>query len=33
VFWINVPVGIYGTAWAYFKLRDNGERHRGRIDW
>ena len=21
VFWINVPIGIYGTAWAYFKLR------------
>ena len=30
VFWINVPVGIYGTVWAYRKLRDNGERHRGR---
>ncbi|HTT52162.1 MAG TPA: MFS transporter [Streptosporangiaceae bacterium] len=33
VFWINVPVGIYGTLWAYRKLRDNGERHRARIDW
>jgi len=33
VFWINVPVGIYGTAWAYFKLRDNSERHRSHIDW
>jgi len=33
VFWINVPVGIYGTAWAYFKLRDNSERHRAHIDW
>jgi MFS family permease len=33
VFWINVPVGVYGTWWAYRKLRDNGERHRGRIDW
>jgi MFS family permease len=33
VFWINVPVGVYGTLWAYRKLRDNGERHRGRIDW
>jgi len=33
VFWINVPVGIYGTVWAYRKLRDNGERHRARIDW
>jgi MFS family permease len=33
VFWVNVPVGVYGTVWAYRKLRDNGERHRGRIDW
>jgi nicotinamidase-related amidase/MFS family permease len=33
VFWVNVPVGIYGTLWAYRKLRDNGERHRSRIDW
>jgi MFS family permease len=33
VFWVNVPVGVFGTAWAYRRLRDNGERHRGRIDW
>jgi MFS family permease len=33
VFWVNVPVGVYGTWWAYRKLRDNGERHPGRIDW
>ena len=33
VFWVNVPVGIFGTVWAYLKLRDNGERHRARIDW
>jgi MFS family permease len=33
VFWVNVPVGIYGTVWAYLKLRDNGERHGRRIDW
>jgi MFS family permease len=33
VFWINVPVGVYGTLWAYWKLRETGERHRGRIDW
>ena len=33
VFWVNVPVGIYGTVWAYLRLRDNGERHRARIDW
>jgi MFS family permease len=24
---------VFGTLWAYRKLRDNGERHRGRIDW
>jgi nicotinamidase-related amidase/MFS family permease len=33
VFWVNVPVGIFGTLWAYRRLRDSGERHRGRIDW
>ena len=33
VFWVNVPVGVFGTIWAYRRLRDNGERHRGRIDW
>jgi len=33
VFWVNVPVGIYGTIWAYYRLRETGERHRARIDW
>jgi MFS family permease len=33
VFWVNVPVGVFGTIWAYRRLRDDGERHRGRIDW
>jgi MFS family permease len=33
VFWINLPVGVYGTLWAYWKLRETGERHRDRIDW
>jgi MFS family permease len=33
VFWVNVPVGVFGTMWAYRKLRDNGERQPGRIDW
>ena len=33
VFWVNVPVGVFGTIWAYRRLRDNGERHHGRIDW
>ena len=33
VFWVNVPVGVFGTVWAYRSLRETGERHRGRIDW
>ncbi|HZV27460.1 MAG TPA: MFS transporter [Acidothermaceae bacterium] len=33
VFWVNVPVGVFGTMWAYRKLRDDGERQPGRIDW
>jgi MFS family permease len=34
VFWVNVPVGIFGTIWAYRKLREPaGARHQGRIDW
>ena len=33
VFWINVPIGIFGTIWAYRRLREVGERHRGRVDW
>jgi len=33
VFWVNVPVGVFGTIWAYRRLRDNGERNPGRIDW
>jgi MFS family permease len=33
VFWVNVPVGIFGTIWAYRNLREVGTHHRGRIDW
>jgi MFS family permease len=33
VFWVNVPVGVFGTLWAYRKLRDDGQHHRARIDW
>jgi MFS family permease len=33
VFWVNVPVGVYGTVWAYLKLRETGERHHSSIDW
>ena len=33
VFWVNVPVGIFGTLWAYRKLRETSARQGGRIDW
>ena len=34
VFWVNVPVGIYGTVWAYLKLRETRSRTAtARIDW
>jgi MFS family permease len=33
VFWVNVPVGVFGTLWAYRKLRDTGDQQGGRIDW
>ena len=33
VFWINVPVGIFGTIWAYLRLKETGERHRAPVDW
>src|SRR5919206_1975972 len=33
VFWINVPIGAFGTIWAYRKLREVGAQQRSRIDW
>ena len=33
VFVLSVPLGLFGTAWSYFKLRDNGVRTPSRIDW
>ncbi|HSY16601.1 MAG TPA: MFS transporter [Jatrophihabitantaceae bacterium] len=33
VFWVNVPVGIFGTIWAYRSLRETSARTAGRIDW
>jgi MFS family permease len=37
VFWVNVPVGIYGTVWAYLKLRELNprppQRQPSSIDW
>jgi MFS family permease len=33
VFWVNVPIGLIGTVWAYKSLHDTGVRHKARIDW
>jgi MFS family permease len=33
IFWVNVPIGIAGTVWAYLSLRDNGRRTAAKIDW
>ncbi len=33
VFWINVPFGLVGTIWAYWKLRDTPARVSHKIDW
>ena len=33
VFWVNVPVGVFGTIWAYVKLHDTGVRRKARMDW
>jgi MFS family permease len=33
VFLVSVPFGIFGTVWGYLKLREAGQRGRGRIDW
>jgi MFS family permease len=33
VFLISVPVGVFGTVWAYLKLRELSTPRRSRIDW
>ena len=33
VFLVSVPFGLFGTVWAYLKLRDNGIRIPPKIDW
>jgi MFS family permease len=33
VFWVNVPFGLFGTVWAYLKLRETGQRLAAEIDW
>ena len=33
MFWVNVPIGIFGTIWSYRSLREIGTRNRAKIDW
>ncbi len=33
VFLVSVPFGLFGTVWAYLKLKDNGIRIKAKIDW
>jgi len=33
VFWVNVPIGVFGTVWAYRSLRETAATRRARIDW
>src|SRR5205823_12478045 len=33
VFLISVPVGLFGTVWAYLKLRELSTPRRTRVDW
>jgi MFS family permease len=33
VFWINVPIGIFGTVWAYKSLKEIAHTRKARIDW
>ena len=33
VFLVSVPFGVFGTVWAYLKLRDTGERRPAKMDW
>ena len=33
IFWVNVPIGLVGTVWAYRSLHETGIRKRARIDW
>jgi MFS family permease len=33
VFLVSVPFGLFGTVWAYLKLREIGERRLAKLDW
>src|SRR5258708_9831365 len=33
IFWVNLPIRLIGTVWAYRSLHETGVRRRARIDW
>ncbi|MBP2414486.1 MFS family permease [Arthrobacter stackebrandtii] len=33
VFLVSVPVGVFGTVWAYLRLHETGVRQPARLDW
>ncbi|MCI2421704.1 MFS transporter [Saccharopolyspora sp. K220] len=33
VFLLSVPIGVFGTVWAYWMLHDVGIKHRSQVDW
>ena len=33
MFWVNVPIGLFGTVWAYKSLREVATTKRAKIDW
>ena len=33
VFLVSVPVGLFGTVWAYLRLHDIGKRRHAQMDW
>ena len=33
IFWVNIPIGVFGAIWSHIKLRELGTRTGGKIDW
>ena len=33
VFWVNVPIGVFGTIWSYLKLREIATVRKAKVDW
>src|SRR6201993_2394557 len=33
IFWVGLPIGVFGTIWSLRSLHEIGVRRRGRLDW